>query len=801
MKQIDVAKLKQTIGFFPHDCQKNILKNQERFTVVVGGKRVGKCKDLNSPILMADGTWKKLREIRRGDFVIGADYNNRIAEPTRVMATTRSGYKKIYRVNFYDGGFVEASPEHEFPTSYRSGVGNEYFHHGSWLSKIKKRRLSEIISRGTNKSESKRTRFLQPKVTIFSNHEKLEIHPYLLGVLLGDGCLTKKAVSFSNTDEGVISRTAEHLSRIGYKLNSVGNGKDYRIVRSWAVKSFWEIVKKIGLNGKYSDTKFVPSNFKTASVKDRKELLAGLIDTDGTIKEYCTKSERLAEDFVFLIKSLGGFANKKYSIRRYTYKGEKKESFAWRCYWKLNIDLPLSISRKQNHSKRERDYSQRTVKSIEYLGERECGDIQVEHPDHCYISDDWIITGNTILASYLALKELFLPYHSTWIIAPNHDLTSRIWEYLDLWIDRYFGGGIGSSIFRINKHEKIIENKMTGAKLWTKTGENPSGLLGKGLDLAIVDEASRMGDGLWDGYIRPNLMDKRGRLFAISNPFGFNYFYDLYLKGTEEGRENDKDYISFIVPTAIEDELGNVVASNNPNAITVEELRSIKASTPVDIWKQEYLSVFQEGAGQRFKNFEKCIDDLIKINDPNDWFEDPIPGHLYFVGVDIAKVEDFTVVTVVDRMTHRLVGFYRINNLSWNFMRQKVLDISKKYGDAEITIDATGTGGDIFSEDLLAIGANVDTKFVYTNTKKNMLIDKLAVLMDRNKIKFPRIPQLINEIRSFTYHFTTSGNMVYGSSKKDDCINSIALACWKLNDEPIEGGGGTFWMPARRSYN
>lgn len=409
--------------------------------------------------------------------------------------------------------------------------------------------------------------------------------------------------------------------------------------------------------------------------------------------------------------------------------------------------------------------------------------------------------GKTILAAYLALRELFIPDHTIWILAPTRDLTGRIWEYLILWIDRYYGGDQGP--FRVNKNEHIIENKTTNSRLWTKTGEEPAGLLGQALDLAIIDEASRLKEGLWDGYIRPNLMDRQGRAFFISNPFGFNWYYDIYLKGTPEGRAaliakgEPDDYVSFIAATAIEDKNGNVVGTNNPKSIRVSELKSIKASTPPDIWRQEYLAAFQEGAGQLFKNYEPCIDDSIRMEDSNDWSEPPRDGHLYVMGVDIAKVEDFTVITVIDRMTHRVVCFYRVNNLSWSFMREKVKQISERYNTADITLDATGNGGDQFAEDLANMGANVDTEFKYTAKTKMMLIDKLSMFMEGKKIKFPRIPQLILEIRSFSYHISASNNLVYGSSKKDDCVNSLALACWTLNDEPLEGslGGASIWRP------
>lgn len=399
--------------------------------------------------------------------------------------------------------------------------------------------------------------------------------------------------------------------------------------------------------------------------------------------------------------------------------------------------------------------------------------------------------GKTILAAYLALRELFASEKSIWIIAPTIDLTGRIWEYLDIWIDKYF-----PNIFRVNKQQKIIENTTTRSKLWGKSGESPESLLGKGLDLAIIDEASRMKNGLWQGYVEPNLMDKQGRAFFISNPYGFNWFYDLYLKGTPEGRTKTPDYISFILPTAVEDEYGNVVGSNNP-AVKLAELLNKKKTTPPDIWRQEYLSVFQEGVGQRFKNFESCIDDSIVISDESEWFESPKSGHLYLIGVDLGKVEDYTVVTIMDRMTNRLVGFWKLNRVDWGFIKHRIQLYAGRYNDALVTVDATGGATDVFTEDLSDMGVCV-SEYKYTNKKKIELIDKLGNFLQDTKIKFPRIPDLINEIRAFSYHFTTSGNLIYGSSKHDDCVNSLALACWELNESPLNEDDGGSWLPRKK---
>ena len=407
--------------------------------------------------------------------------------------------------------------------------------------------------------------------------------------------------------------------------------------------------------------------------------------------------------------------------------------------------------------------------------------------------------GKSLTAAYLGLRELFMPRHVIWIIGPNYELASRPWDYVAEWIDLYFEGDKGP--FRINRHDRIIENTTTGAKLWLKSTDVPTSLLGKGLDLAILDEAARIDNGIWNGYIEPNLMDKEGRAFIISNPYGFNWFYDLYLKGLPENKGQNPGYMSFHFPTAIENSVGEIIGTNNPHAAKVEELKRIKKDIPKDVWTAEYLGEFREGSGVVFKGWEKCIDRTIKMNDPEDWFEDPINGHLYFVGVDIAQLEDFTVITVLDRMTHRLVGFWRGNGYSWEYIKNKVKNISERFNIAQLTVDATGNAGDMFVENLMQSGVNVNTQFKYTNKSKMMLIDKLSMFLERGGIKFPDIPQLVSELTSFTYKLTDSGNIKYGSHKKDDCINSLALACWNLTDDPLgDLVGQEIWFPRQRSY-
>ena len=351
---------------------------------------VGKCLPLDSPILMADGAWKKLEEIKKGDYVLGHDYDgDKIAVPSQVIGISRAGKKEVFKFYFRDGGFVVASKEHSFPIKLRSGR----------KSSIQKRQIEEVLKRKVSYIGGK-LKFQQPKAISFKSNSKLPIHPYLLGALIGDGGLTE-GLRFTNQNQTVVARIKKLVELEKCQLKQYGR-IEYRIVQyshnkqGYSINILLEKIRKLKLNVK-SENKFIPHTYKIASVEDRKQLLAGLIDTDGTFNEYLTKSKKLAEDFVFLVRTLGGIAILKERVvnNKFT-KGE--DSLFYRLYWRFDYELPLSKTKKQRVSKKPIEYTNRFVVKIESMGFVECGDITIDHPKHCYISYDFISTGNTAVA-------------------------------------------------------------------------------------------------------------------------------------------------------------------------------------------------------------------------------------------------------------------------------------------------------------------------------------------------------------------------------------------------------------------
>jgi hypothetical protein len=164
-------------------------------------------------------------------------------------------------------------------------------------------------------------------------------------------------------------------------------------------------LRALGLTGTRATTKFIPTNYKFNTVANRIALLQGLLDTDGSVDtrshiEYSTSSKQLARDVIELVQSLGGTATVSARIPKYTYQGQRREG--QRSY-RLVISLPAAIrpfrlSRKANrYTHRPKYPPSRAITAVTFVGRKEAQCIAVDAPDHLYVTDDYIVTHNTVM--------------------------------------------------------------------------------------------------------------------------------------------------------------------------------------------------------------------------------------------------------------------------------------------------------------------------------------------------------------------------------------------------------------------
>lgn len=375
---------------------------REPVALLTGTPGTGKAQPLDAKVLTPTG-WKLMGDIVPGDEVIAPSGGR-----SRVVSIHPQGEIDIYRVTFSDGSSTECSLDHLWLTQTRHSRKN---------AQRKKRplfraahvRTTEEIMQTLRAEDGHRNHFIPMVEPIEFSESYLPLDPYLVGLLLGDGCFRSGSITFSKPDEELADSIRNVIPSDCVLKLAKGSGKDYRIVgrKAGYTNEVLNCVRLLGLYGKKSTEKFVPDIYKFSSVATRTAILQGLLDTDASVchgydLEYSSSSKRLAEDVQFLAESLGGKARITSRIPVYTHAGEQRDG---QKSYRIHISLPASITpfrltRKQNaYSPRSKYPPTRVVDSIEFIGRKQAQCICVDHPDRLYVTDHCIVTHNTYTAA------------------------------------------------------------------------------------------------------------------------------------------------------------------------------------------------------------------------------------------------------------------------------------------------------------------------------------------------------------------------------------------------------------------
>ena len=349
----------------------------------------GKCQAHGTKVRVPGG-WKNIEDIRVGDYVIGGD-----GKPTRVTAVHPNGMVNMYEVTFFDGRSISVCEDHLWQSFYVNTTENRRWGVRSTLE------MKRLIS------------MPNPRVYIplpepeETTEKDFSIHPYVLGVLLGDGSISTGAVIYHKHDIEVKERVLSKLPQ-GYTIrdSSYRDGLTKTLVPGQEGNVIRDALISYGLWGCVAWDKFIPTEFFEGSIEQRWELLRGLMDTDGTVNKdggqpsFTSTSKNLALGVQELVRSLGGIAKLSSRFTNYTYNGEKRkgrESFTVFIRHKTPSML-FSLPRKKALCRDEGQYTDTLklrVKSIEPLG-RDLGTcISVDNADSLYVAENYIVTHNT----------------------------------------------------------------------------------------------------------------------------------------------------------------------------------------------------------------------------------------------------------------------------------------------------------------------------------------------------------------------------------------------------------------------
>lgn len=381
--------------------------------------------------------------------------------------------------------------------------------------------------------------------------------------------------------------------------------------------------------------------------------------------------------------------------------------------------------------------------------------------------------GKTYLASYLAFYYMMLPDKEICIAAPTKQLTSHVFENMAPWCQKW-----DKNIKVTEYPNKELVNNTTGSRVRFVSTDEPKQLLGMGLDFLLLEEAAQIKKGIYSAYLRPTLSrpNRDGRMVAITTPppsgSKKNWFYKQYLLGDEHNT-------SFHFRA-------------NEGAVTDEEFSIAKQELPKDEFRSQYLAEFLEDDSVVFRNFRQCIKGEWKSESEGlSIYKDRVAGHEYIIAIDLAVINDFTVIMVLDMMTLEVVAMDRFNDTEWLVQQPRIMNLYQKYGGDDsvinVRVDETGMGIPMVA-DLIAAGLPVEG-YKITGTGKHSkenLIRSLVVALEKGLMTFPEDSKIENELESFERIYSEeTGRSKYSapSGEHDDIVITLALLSVGLREK------------------
>lgn len=287
----------------------------------------------------------------------------------------------------------------------------------------------------------------------------------------------------------------------------------------------------------------------------------------------------------------------------------------------------------------------------------------------------------------------------------------------------------------------------------------------------IVDEAAMVADlmPIWNAALRPLLVDAAGDAWFFSTPKGRNGFWQMWTQGQDEAYP---EWMSWQMPT-----------SANPY-IDKEEIERMRREMPARIFAQEILAQFLEDAGGVFRG----VVDAATAHEQ----DAALPGHEYVIGVDWAKIEDFTVFAVGDITTQEIVHLERFNQVDYRVQRRYLEALDQRFRPTVIIAERNSIGEPNI-EDLQMHGLPV-RGFTTTNATKAHAIESLQLGVETGSLKIINDPVLINELQAYEMERLPSGRVRYNAppGMHDDTVIATALAWHGMAlSQPVEVEAGT----------
>ena len=495
--------------------------------------RMGKQVSDDTPVLTVDG-WKTHGELRVGDHVFSPS-----GVPVRVKAVSGKTPSNV-RVEFFDGSVIYCHENHEWTMYNRAARRWENVETRNFLES-RRGRFGKTKGAVKRVLSGNRAMHQLPAVLPLRFEEKqLPLHPYVLGAWLGDGSAGKPCITHSPLDHHVVDK----IVRLGIPVSAACRHKDTGAMTTYfagtgGVKGLSRMTMGLRLCGVWED-KHIPEVYLRSSVEQRMELLAGLIDTDGTVDKnsrchFSNTNKSLVDGVSDLVSSLGWRVTLSELKPRKSSSGIEGRKPVWVVSFQPDMPIPTALPRKEI-----KRFAPKRLIGLKSVTLNPCGKvghcIEVESEDGLYLVGRRLVpTHNSSITSVALPAWTWAQRHRGFTSGPNvqflhasyaNQLSLRDSVKCRRLIESPWYQGLWGDRFKLNSDQNTksrFSNDQGGERLITSIG---AAVTGEGGSIIVVDDPNAANEAFseatiqstidwWDGTMSTRLNDAKTGAYII----------------------------------------------------------------------------------------------------------------------------------------------------------------------------------------------------------------------------------------------------------------------------------------------
>jgi len=775
-----------------YDFQKRMIDGvtKNRQTIILAPRQCGKALSLDTPILTPTG-FKNLGSIKVNDIIYGQD-----GKETRVKFITETMYKHdVYDIEFDTGEIIKADAEHLWNVS-----------NSDWMVGKKTLKTEDLIPihKRLQSRYKPSSLYINTCNSVEFNIRDINIHPYVLGVWIGDGSRCDGRITCHIDD---YTHYKLKFKECGYDISEFRPDKRRVTTGAFNVIGLVTQLKTYGL----IKNKHIPVDYYLNTVESRLNLIRGLMDSDG----YCRKggsccfyqsNEEIIDSVSDILISLGIKVHK--TVKKTTHKPCYTLCFATTELDIFSLPRKLEVQKRcKGHPKNNRIYI-RSITKCESIPVR-C--LQVDNDDHLFLCGRTLIpTHNTTAISLVILHyAMFTPYKCCAILA-NKDAKSMsilndvktAFEHLPDWMKL--------GCIEWNAHTIKFEN---GSKIFA-SATSKDAIAGEAVSFLYIDECALIPENLAQEFYKANYptISKGEKLVITSTARGVgNLFHSLW-KGAIDKTNTyvpirvdywevpeyssalwKENMIADIGLIGFNSEYGNHFIGSQTTIVAAHALKLMKSMKPIrEISIHDgYYRVYEEfdsskpyiasidvstGSGNDFS-----VTNIFRV----DWRQ-PIEEDV----LEYQRKSEDVPEIVIYKLTQAAIFRSNLCNIP-NFV-DYTFEILPQWGDPYLILENNGIGQS-FADKMLSeyywenayyhpnvkSGASITVGINSNSSTKIKMVNALKKFAESGKLQI-NDSNTVNEFLTYIEKKSSSGNSRFQAEdgSYDDCIVSTGWACF-----------------------